>query len=118
VQGVSDNIQVRSVVGRFLEHTRVYYFENAGKPLVYCASADWIERNFFGRVEVGFPIEGKKLRERVIKDLHTYLQDNTQAWVLKSDGSYERLVPGEAPPVAAQSALLAELAKTGSAGVS
>jgi len=110
VPGVSENIEVRSIVGRFLEHSRVFYFENAGKPEVYLASADWMERNLFSRVETCFPIDNPKLRNRIVKDLDMYLADNTQAWILKSDGSYVRLQPGDAPPVSAQQALLAEVA--------
>jgi polyphosphate kinase len=112
VPGVSDNIRVRSIVGRFLEHSRVYWFLNGGREELYCASADWMDRNFFRRVEVAFPIEDRQLRARVVKEaLENYLADNTQAWVLRSDGSYERLTPGEAPPHAAQLALLKELAE-------
>ena len=105
--GVSDNIQVRSIVGRFLEHTRVFLFENNGEPEVFCASADWMERNFFRRVETGFPLLEKSLRDRVINDLETYLQDNTQAWVLGTDGEYTRLQPeGDRTPLSAQQTLL------------
>ena len=105
--GVSENIQVRSIVGRFLEHTRVFLFENNGEPEVFCASADWMERNFFRRVETGFPLLEKSLRDRVINDLETYLQDNTQAWVLGTDGEYTRLQPeGDQTPLSAQQTLL------------
>lgn len=105
--GVSENIQVRSIVGRFLEHTRVFLFENNGEPEVFCASADWMERNFFRRVETGFPLLEKSLRDRVIHDLETYLQDNTQAWVLGTDGEYTRLQPeGDQTPLSAQQTLL------------
>ncbi len=94
VKGVSDNIQVRSVVGRFLEHSRIYYFEQEGNAKVYCSSADWMDRNFFKRVEVCFPIEDEALKKQLIKDgLMAYLSDNTQAWQLLSDGSYKHLVP-------------------------
>jgi polyphosphate kinase len=110
ISGISDNINVRSIIGRFLEHTRVYYFENGGNPEVYCASADWVERNFFRRVEVAFPIETKKLRERVIRDLKYYLKDNTQAWVLQPDATYQRLEPGDKAPFSAQQTLLEESA--------
>jgi len=89
VTGISDNIQVRSVIGRFLEHTRVLYFNNDGKPEVWCSSADWMERNFFKRVEIAFPIESKKIRLRIIKELEYYLSDNCQAWLLREDGSYQ-----------------------------
>ena len=67
--GVSENIQVRSVVGRFLEHSRVYWFENNGRPQLYLSSADWMERNFFRRIEVAFPISQAKLRTRIRDDL-------------------------------------------------
>lgn len=112
VPGISDNIRVRSIIGRFLEHTRVYYFENDGDPLVYAASADWMDRNLFQRVETCFPIENKKLRERVIRDLHTYLQDNTQAWLLGSDGTYQRAAADDAERVCAQLLLLEDMAES------
>jgi len=94
VKGLSENINVRSIVGRFLEHTRVFYFENEGDPKVFCSSADWMDRNFFRRVEACFPVEDEKLKKRIIKDgLMIYLSDNVQAWQLQSDGSYKRLKP-------------------------
>ncbi len=99
---VSDNIRVRSIIGRFLEHTRVFHFANGGHPEVFCSSADWMERNFFRRVETGFPLLDSELRERVIADLEAYLRDNTQAWVLDASGEYTRLQPG--PGEAAYSA--------------
>lgn len=86
--GVSDNIRVRSIIGRFLEHTRVYYFHNRGAEEVYCASADFMERNMFRRVETCFPLLESKLAARVRKDLETYLLDNCQSWDLQSDGRY------------------------------
>jgi len=112
VPGLSDNIRVRSIIGRFLEHTRVFCFHNDGKDEVYCASADWMDRNFFRRVEVVFPIEDKALRGRVLKEaLGRYLADNTQAWELQPDGSYTRLTSDGAEPVSAQATLLKELAQ-------
>jgi len=90
VPGVSERISVRSIVGRFLEHSRVYYFENAGTREVYCGSADWMERNLFRRIEVAFPVESPELRQRVIDDLQLYLEDDCQAWSLASDGHYAR----------------------------
>ena len=111
VPGVSERIRVRSILGRFLEHTRVYYFANDGSPEVYAASADLMPRNLFRRVEVAYPIQEKLLRERVIKDLQLYLDDNTQAWQLHADGSFVRLLPGEAKPVNAQQTLLETLAE-------
>jgi len=112
IKGVSDNIRVRSVIGRFLEHTRVYYFENGGKAEIYCSSADLMERNMFRRVEICFPIINRKLHKRIYKNLLYYLKDNTQAWELKSDGVYSRLIPhGNAKPFSAQMTLLAKLDK-------
>jgi polyphosphate kinase len=111
IPGVSDNIQVRSIIGRFLEHPRVYYFENGGEPEVYGSSADLMDRNLLHRVETCFPIENKRLRERVIHDLELYLRDNTQAWLLQSDGRYLRAEPGDEEPCSAQQALLEELAE-------
>ena len=112
IEGVSETIEVRSIVGRFLEHTRVYYFENAGQPEVFCASADWMERNLFHRVETAFPITKKALKQRIIDDLHAYLRDNTQAWVLQADGRYRRLMPAEGEEAfSAQRTLLARYAE-------
>ena len=105
IAGVSENITVRSIVGRFLEHSRVYLFHNDGNPELYCASADWMERNFFRRIEVAFPV-GRQHREQIMRDLETYLADNVQAWQLLADGRYERCHPGTEPIVNAQSTLL------------
>jgi polyphosphate kinase len=108
VPGVSENISVRSIVGRFLEHSRVFYFENGGDPDMFCASADWMERNFFRRVEVAFPIRRKEHRERILRDLSLYLKDNTQTWKLEPDGHYERLKRhGNEKAINAQADLLA-----------
>src|SRR5436190_5967451 len=94
IEGVSDNIRVRSIVGRFLEHSRVFYFENAGAEDVYLASADWMARNFFRRIELCFPVLDAGLKKRVIREgLLPYLEDNMQAWTMGADGSYERLRP-------------------------
>ena len=91
VAGVSENITVRSVVGRFLEHARIFLFENGGNQKVYLSSADWMARNFFSRVETCFPIEDEELRRTVIEQgLEPYLGANSQAWELQSDGSYRR----------------------------
>jgi len=103
VKGLSENITVRSVIGRFLEHTRVYYFYNNGDERLYCGSADWMDRNLFHRVEVAFPIEDKKLFKQVYQDgLLNYLKDNTQAWILSGDGVWQQLQPaaGETPHTA------------------
>jgi polyphosphate kinase len=110
---VSDNIRVRSIVGRFLEHSRVYYFHNDGDEELYCASADWMERNFFRRVEVAFPVERRKHRERILRDLNIYLADNTQAWELRADGSYARVQRNGEEPLSAQQRLLQEHAAPG-----
>jgi polyphosphate kinase len=90
VPGVSDRIKVRSIVGRFLEHSRVYYFENAGAREVYCGSADWMDRNLFRRIEVAFPVASPELQTRVTDDLQLYLADDCQSWTLSADGSYAR----------------------------
>lgn len=114
---VSENIRVRSVIGRFLEHSRVYYFLNDGAEELYCASADWMERNFFRRVEVAFPIERAKHRERILRDLEIYLADNTQAWELRTDGTYGRVARApDAEPVSAQQRLLGTYAAPGQIG--
>jgi polyphosphate kinase len=110
VPGVSENITVRSIVGRFLEHSRVFYYENGGKPELFCASADWMERNFFRRVEVAFPIRHQAQEERIQRDLNICLNDNCQAWNLRSDGTYERIQRGDAKAVNAQAELLAAYA--------
>jgi polyphosphate kinase len=106
IPGLSENIRVRSVVGRFLEHSRVFFFENNGQAELYCSSADWMGRNFFRRVEVAFPIRRPEHRTRILRDLETYLWDNTQAWRLDAQGHYEKLLPGSEPAVSAQSELL------------
>jgi polyphosphate kinase len=104
---VSERIRVRSIVGRFLEHSRVWYFLNdGGDEEVWCASADWMDRNFFRRVEVAFPVLDRRHRERILRDLECYLADNTNAWVLSPDGVYERTTPGTDKPFSAQLALL------------
>lgn len=90
VVGLSENIRVRSIVGRFLEHTRVYYFHNDGDALIYCSSADWMNRNLFNRVECCFPIEDEGLKKQIYQDgLMNYLQDNQRAWILQSDGKWQ-----------------------------
>jgi polyphosphate kinase len=94
VPGVSENITVRSIVDRFLEHSRIFYFENACRPEVFISSADWLPRNMFRRIELAFPVEDGNLRERIIKDiLQTTLADNTKARFLQPDGTYLRARP-------------------------
>ena len=98
--GLSENIRVRSIVGRFLEHTRVYYFGNNGNARIYCSSADWMDRNLFNRVEACFPIEDPALKKRIYQQgLLTYLQDNQQAWLLQGDGTWVRaqVAAGQVP---------------------
>ena len=93
---LSENIRVRSIVGRFLEHTRVYYFGNNGNPRIYCSSADWMDRNLFNRVEVCFPIEDPALKKRIYQQgLVNYLKDNIRAWLLQGDGTWTRVKPKE-----------------------
>jgi polyphosphate kinase len=106
IAGVSENITVRSVIGRFLEHSRAFWFENAGEHELYLSSADWMERNFFRRVEIAFPVLRKELRERIFKDLETYLADNTNAWELCPDGTYARVTAGNASASDSQALLL------------
>jgi len=113
IAGVSDNIRVRSIIGRFLEHSRIYYFHNNGDNSLYLSSADLMERNAFKRVEIAFPINDSNLKKRIIKEgLDTLLADNCQSWQLQSDGHYDALQPGRAQPRGAQHMLLERLAKT------
>lgn len=110
VLGVSENIEVRSIIGRFLEHARVYAFENGGDWEVFASSADLMNRNMFRRVEICFPVENKRLQGRILQDLNLYLNDNTQAWILQSDGSYQQLQRAEdEEPIQAQAVLMREL---------
>ncbi|MAL97413.1 MAG: polyphosphate kinase 1 [Alteromonadaceae bacterium] len=110
VPGLSENIRVISVVGRFLEHSRVYYFYNNGKADTYCASADWMARNLFNRVETCFPINDPALAERVLEELEIYLQDNCFSAELNADGTYTQNQPAEGEPrLSAQTILLERL---------
>jgi len=109
--GVSDNIEVHSIVGRFLEHTRVSYFHNDGDPKVFCSSADWMDRNFFRRVEVSWPIKNMIIRKRIIVELKTYLADNRQAWILQADGNYSAPISFGQKAISAQQTLLSKLAR-------
>ena len=91
LRGLSHRIRVRSIVGRFLEHSRIFYFENGGQPDMYLGSADWMPRNLHERVEVMFPIKSPALRERLFGEiLQSYLKDNDKARLLRQDGSYLR----------------------------
>ncbi len=106
VPGLSDNIRVCSIVGRFLEHSRVVWFEHGGKPRLYLSSADWMERNFFRRVEVAFPVQNARLRARIRADLDLYLADTTNAWLLQADGSYVHAAATGSESADAQALLL------------
>jgi polyphosphate kinase len=114
VKGLSENIRVRSIVGRFLEHHRIYYFGNGGADDVYLSSADWMGRNLFRRIEVAWPVLDKKLRQRVLDEgLRPYIDDTADAWTLQGDGEYRPpQVRGrrDAAGFSAQRALLIELA--------
>ena len=110
VPGLSDNIRVRSIIGRFLEHHRVFYFYAGGKENVYLSSADWMERNFFKRIELAFPILDPKLKKRVINEgLKFYLADNQQGWEMNAAGAYQRRRSARAKPHSAQSELMLTL---------
>jgi polyphosphate kinase len=112
IPGVSENIRVRSVVGRFLEHSRVFFFNNGGVEDVYLSSADWMDRNFFRRVEICFPVLDPKLKKRVINEgLKPYLEDNCQAWDMDAEGHYSLHSPRRGKPQAAQEVLLEMLAR-------
>ena len=113
VKGLSENIHVRSIVGRFLEHSRVYYFLNDGSEEFYCSSADWMDRNMFRRNESCFEIRQKAMRNQLRHDLDLFLADNFQAWVLSGDGSYKRLTPGKNDRISAQETFLDDLAAQG-----
>src|SRR5216110_1670683 len=104
VPGLSDNIRVISIVGRFLEHSRIFYFENAGQPRVFLSSADWMPRNFYRRIELAFPVETQALRDQIINDvIPAFLNDRVKARELQADGTYRRLKPeGEEPRRQAQ----------------
>jgi len=107
IPGLSENIRVRSVIGRFLEHTRIFYFQDGGAENVYLASADWMDRNFFRRIELCFPVLDAALKRRVVREgLQAYLDDNCQAWLMNAEGGYERLKPRRGRRRSAQEELL------------
>lgn len=111
IPGLSDNIRVRSVIGRFLEHSRIYCFRNERKYDVYLASADWMGRNFFGRIELAFPILDKQLKKRVIGEgLKPYLEDNCEAWEMDGNGHYRRIHGRRGKRLCAQQELIRQLA--------
>jgi polyphosphate kinase len=108
---LSANIRVRSIIGRFLEHSRIFYFGNDGAEDVYLASADWMDRNFFRRIELCFPVLDPALKRRVVREgLQPYLDDNCQAWVMNAEGGYELLTPRRGRRRSAQEELLFTLA--------
>lgn len=112
IPGVSENISVRSIVGRFLEHSRIFYFHNQGDELVYLASADWMYRNFFRRIEVCFPLLDTKVKRRVIKEgLEPYLKDNLNAWEMMPDSRYQRRLIRRGSEFSAQQSLITELSQ-------
>jgi polyphosphate kinase len=115
IAGVSENIRVVSVVDRFLEHSRIFYFENGGQPEVFTGSADWMDRNLSRRVEVVFPVEQPELKMRLIDEiLKTTLGDNVKARELLPDGSYRRVIPTPGTPLIRSQQRFLELAEAGS----
>lgn len=107
IKGLSENIRVRSIVGRLLEHHRVFYFYAGGEEKVYLSSADWMERNFFRRIELAFPVLDRKLKRRVISEgLQAYLADNRQAWEMDANGGYHPRRASRAKPRCAQCELI------------
>jgi len=111
IEGLSDNIRVRSVVGRFLEHSRIFHFNNAGAEDTFLSSADWMERNFFRRIELCFPVLDPALKRRVFREgLLPYIEDNCQAWEMDSEGGYTRAKPRRGRRRSAQEELLYTLA--------
>jgi polyphosphate kinase len=111
IKGLSDNIRVRSVIGRFLEHTRIFYFRSGGAQTIYLSSGDWMDRNFFRRIEICFPVLEARLKKRVlVEGLNIYLKDNRQAWDMDGDGNYRLKATRRGKRLCAQEMLLAELA--------
>ena len=109
VKGLSENIRVRSVIGRFLEHHRIFYFHADGKQNIYLSSADWMERNFFRRIEISFPVLEPRLKRRVLREgLKPYLADNSQSWEMNGSGEY-RMRPTRRSRICAQELLLADM---------
>jgi polyphosphate kinase len=102
VAGVSENIRVRSVLGRFLEHSRIFYFFNGGAEDVYLSSADWMQRNLDRRVELMFPVVEQEAQQKVVETLETQFADNRKARQLRPDGSYERVAAGRSESLRAQ----------------
>ncbi|HTN47939.1 MAG TPA: RNA degradosome polyphosphate kinase, partial [Burkholderiaceae bacterium] len=112
IKGLSERIRVRSIVGRFLEHHRIYYFRNGGKPRVYLSSADWMGRNLFRRIEVAWPVLEPKLARRVVDEgLKPYLSDTRDVWQLQPNGDYRPPRAGGGT-LSAQQVLLNQLSVT------
>jgi len=107
LEDVSENITVHSIIGRFLEHARIFYFENAGDLDWYIGSADWMTRNLDYRVEAVTPVEETQLRNQLRFILEASLTDNRRRWVMQSDGSYERVTPDDEPVRDIQEMLMA-----------
>jgi polyphosphate kinase len=112
--GFTDNIRVRSIIGQFLEHSRVFYFASGDQETLYLSSADWMNRNMLRRVELAWPVEDALLRKRIVQEcLLAYLHDTVDAWVLHADGQYKRVQPSKSrsakakEPHSAQAALKA-----------
>lgn len=106
IPGVSENISVRSIIGRFLEHSRIYYFHNNGQDDLYLSSADLMTRNMVYRVEIAFPVLSQRIKDLILKTLKLFLSDNTKAWVLQSDATYQKQTPSNEEPVGAQKQLM------------
>ena len=116
VKGLSENIRVRSIIGRVLEHHRIFYFYAQGREDVYLSSADWMERNVFKRIELAFPILDRKIKKRVIHEgLRVYLSDNQQTWEMNGEGGYTRRKPSsrQVKPRSAQMGLMHLLGELG-----
>jgi len=113
IPGVSENIRVRSIVGRFLEHPRIFYFRDDRANSIWLSSADWMARNFFKRIEICVPVLDPAAKRRIMREgLRIYLRDNTQAWMMDKEGTYMRRSPGRSRPFSAQSFLLNEIAES------
>ena len=106
VAGLSENIRVVSVLGRFLEHSRVFYFRNGGNKMLYMSSADWMPRNFFTRVEIAVPIPDELFKRVEEECLEYYLNDNQHAWEMQPDGKYQRLSSENKDSFSAQESLI------------
>ena len=105
LEGISENITVRSIVGRQLEHSRIFWFANNGNEQLYMSSADWMPRNLNDRVELFFPVETEEHIARIKEILHLYLEDNVGAHMMQSNGSYRRVMAGKGKKISSQSQL-------------